>query len=947
MAVTLNQEQYDNFAASMRKISSNDNYTLVSDDGYVGAYQLSAGDLAGAGYIDRRKYIEARTSGNYDQKEFLADENNWTIDGGLPVYLNNQQLQDQAMQAHTSRNLRELEAKGAINDNTNITEVGGTLGVAHQFGPDRTIAFKERGPSALGDGLEGVTAASYQIAGSGSLAGGTPVAQAESFDPARFGPGVEQQQLTPEQLQGVEPIPSVGELLGPGIQQLTQQSEEFTGLTFEAEPTQVSGGGSANKSGASFTEDISNVEIPVKENPLSKFASYTYNIALYQMGIQGYINLMKSEGTSPLEAVNSVKKVLVARSGGLGQDINNQFDIDFFIDSLQMTNVGSPSRNGANTNAVDISFEIFEPRGITLIERLKDAAQELGESTNYVATPYLLQITFTAYDDNGAEIRNPILPRFIPIKITELKFEITASGAAYKVTAVPFHQNVFASINNTIPLNIQVKATNVGDIFSKNVDSFIDISEELDEAESGFAGLLGADPRSAGLKDVHALIYKQPRTLSEAISVYNENTTKEKKTKDDAGVEKIVPAEAELYDEIDFNPGGSIASSKLVKEAFDALNTDMGEQGEAFKEYADAVRGQVAIAENEIFRINAGTGIVGLLNFVIIASDYMERNVKDDTSGAGKGQNQPVYWFKVKPKIMAVKGWDGKQGRYKYKVRYDVLPMTVYYSDYPWAPRSKPNGDGFHKKYNYIFSGENTEVINFKIDFNTAYYQANQFGTGVPDASSQPVDTTFPIVKQAQTVSPESENLKSDKSLDAKRSKDLMSTIMTEGADLVELKMDIIGDPDYIPTGDGFFQKDELAGRMYTKPYWPDGTINYDLTIPHVQVNFKTPTEYNDITGLMDPAKQTKYSSSAFSGIYKVIEVKSTFQGGTFTQNLLLVRTKVQPDSNGNIPQQSYQEAFAIGTPVPDEPENKKPSNPNAGTYEDFTEAIDPLDISA
>jgi hypothetical protein len=134
---------------------------------------------------------------------------------------------------------------------------------------------------------------------------------------------------------------------------------------------------------------------------------------------------------------------------------------------------------------------------------------------------------------------------------------------------------------------------------------------------------------------------------------------------------------------------------------------------------------------------------------------------------------------------------------------------------------------------------------------------------------------------------------------------------------------------------------------MYTKPYWPDGTINYDLTIPHVQVNFKTPTEYNDITGLMDPAKQTKYSSSAFSGIYKVIEVKSTFQGGTFTQNLLLVRTKVQPDSNGNIPQQSYQEAFAIGTPVPDEPENKKPSNPNAGTYEDFTEAIDPLDISA
>jgi hypothetical protein len=137
---------------------------------------------------------------------------------------------------------------------------------------------------------------------------------------------------------------------------------------------------------------------------------------------------------------------------------------------------------------------------------------------------------------------------------------------------------------------------------------------------------------------------------------------------------------------------------------------------------------------------------------------------------------------------------------------------------------------------------------------------------------------------------------------------------MSEGADLIELKLDILGDPDYIPTGDGFFQKEELANRLYTEPYWPDGTINYDLTIPHVQVNFKTPTEYNDLTGLSDPTVDKKYSSSAFSGIYKVIEVDSTFQGGSFTQKLNLVRTKTQPDENGQIEQNSYAESFDPGT---------------------------------
>ena len=621
------------------------------------------------------------------------------------------------------------------------------------------------------------------------------------------------------------------------------------------------------------------------------------------MGVKGYIDLMRSNASSPLEAVNSTSKVLVARSGGIGKPLNEQFDIDFFIDALSVTNVGSPNRSAANTNAVDIKFEIYEPRGITLLERLKDASDQFGEDTNYVNTPYLLQIDFKGYDDEGRQINQRILPRFIPIKIVELSFEITASGAAYKITAVPFHHSVFGSINNTIPLNVQVKATTVGDIFSSSVQAIED-EKVTNEDENG-------DP----VESTRTIVKGKATTLAAAITEYNRKLTLPKR--DNKGgppsEDIIAPAESELYDEIEFNPGGEIANSLLVTDKFDALNTDMKEAGDAFRQYAGAIKGKVQLEDNQIFRINAGTGIVSLLNFVVIASNYMERNVREENAGSGKGQNTPVYWWKIKPKLIDVKGWDKKAGRYKFKVRYDVIPTTVFYSDYPWAPKSKPAGEGYHKRYEYIYTGLNTEVLGFKLDFNTAYYQANQFGTGVPDGEQQDAKSTFPVAKQTITQSTESENLKSDTSVESKRSKDLLGTIMNEGADLVELKLDILGDPDYIPTGDGFFQKEELANRLYTEPYWPDGTINYDLTIPHVQVNFKTPTEYNDLTGLADPTVDKKYSSSEFSGIYKVIEVRSTFQGGSFTQKLNLVRTKTQPDENGQIEQNSYAEAFDPG----------------------------------
>jgi hypothetical protein len=85
-------------------------------------------------------------------------------------------------------------------------------------------------------------------------------------------------------------------------------------------------------------------------------------------------------------------------------------------------------------------------------------------------------------------------------------------------------------------------------------------------------------------------------------------------------------------------------------------------------------------------------------------------------------------------------------------------------------------------------------------------------------------------------------------------------------------------------------------GKQYTSAFMPDGTINYDLTSPYIQVNLKTPTDYDEITGLANP---NTASNSTFSGIYRVTNISSTFSGGLFEQKLTGMRATQQPTKGG------------------------------------------------
>jgi hypothetical protein len=113
--------------------------------------------------------------------------------------------------------------------------------------------------------------------------------------------------------------------------------------------------------------------------------------------------------------------------------------------------------------------------------------------------------------------------------------------------------------------------------------------------------------------------------------------------------------------------------------------------------------------------------------------------------------------------------------------------------------------------------------------------------------------------------------------------------------DMINLKLQILGDPEFIKQDDVFISPIAVAG--IGKPYNPDDqylpgsrSLNLDRGQVYCWVTFRTPTDFNDATGMFDLNGKQKYSVSEFSGYYQVIDVTNEFRGGKFTQTLSLVR---------------------------------------------------------
>lgn len=662
-----------------------------------------------------------------------------------------------------------------------------------------------------------------------------------------------------------------------------------------------------------------------RPNPLDDYASYTYNLSLHVIPIEKYNRIVSTPG---IQYRNDDNTVLVASAGR--RDNTNfrrdpEFNEDFYFENLKFTTVIGLNSRSRNTNAIDMSFTLVEPYGVTFLNRLLKVADR-QKAKSWMQIPFMLQIDFMGSDDQGklyTPIRNQT--KYIPIKIIGIKIKVTPKGSEYAITAIPFNHQAYSEVNSSTPAFLEVQATTLGDFFSSTgsageASKILEIKKLLKEREDAEVREATEFESNRQIKDAAEQgVRKRYQEIRSAISssayVVGSYTAALNSYQQQLKANKHVRNE-EIYEFVFTDP--AMRESKIVVPKKTAPSrTPMAKPTTA--EGVAAIRSQAGLStakldnNTETFTINAGTNIIDVINLVVRQSDYIRNQFVDPaTEVPANGQKaadslkKPINWYKVVP-VIELREFDIRTEKYSKKITYYIVPYKYYNSKFRDAPKALPTY--YCKEYQYIYTGKNKHILNFDIDFDTMFYTAiTADRSKIQSTSTQQLpeqdqdhngsesskrariqdNVTHPVAGQADmpnSASPDSKGV-----LVADFSKSMMSS---SRGDMISVSLKIIGDPELIKQDDIFYNPANNPDYMKNDIIDPKtNSVMFDAAEQFALLQFKTPVDYDDRTGLM---KFEKFETSSFSGLYKIIVVENVFEKGQFTQTLKLVRMFDQP----------------------------------------------------
>lgn len=597
-----------------------------------------------------------------------------------------------------------------------------------------------------------------------------------------------------------------------------------------------------------------------RPNPLDKYVNYTYGLTLFALSPQNY------------NSGGSGGQVLVASGGRRGQGLSrhSEFHDDFYFDGMKMTTLIGMNARSRSSNVIDIKFTIIEPYGISLLNRLLKVASDVG-AENWNEMPFMMQVDFFANNEDGSLV-NPVpgQTKKIPMKLIECKIKISTKGSEYQFSAVPYHHAAFLENAGSTPAFLEVTAKTVKDFFSSDKDS--------------------------------------KGSYTNALNSYQKTLAEENKFQEYPDEYEFV-IEGEIADALLVNPKrNNVRSAPTANNNFKLATTADG-----IRAHKDPNSPAILGMDFQVTPINAGTSIIDVINQVIRNSTYIANQVG---SGGGTGE---INWYKILPKV-EIKSYDKIRKTYQKKYIYYIAKSKLFNTKYPDAPMSFP--DRWSKEYNYIFTGQNQQILDFAIDFNTMFYTVMTANRDKlkkhevnSDSTAKEEDKGYDNSSKEKTIDPNqvktvagqtdvstlAEGNNDVKNISAN---DLYKSIMSNSrGDMINVKLKISGDPEFV-------KQDDVVGEPTLSPTAGEIGINNSLTTDggevHAYLNFRSPSDVDQSSALYN---FEKYPDSVFNGIYRVITIENSFEKGQFIQNIDLVRLFGQDSSGNNIMTKSQRES--------------------------------------
>ena len=337
---------------------------------------------------------------------------------------------------------------------------------------------------------------------------------------------------------------------------------------------------------------------------------------------------------------------------------------------------------------------------------------------------------------------------------------------------------------------------------------------------------------------------------------------------------------ADIY-EFEFNPV-AMGEAKLKKPGSTDRSKTAGKEaktaGQALNNKTDKVDNN-----SQNWSVLAGTQIIQLIDQIMRSSSYIyeqattqvDPNTQKPISSPGTGTGITT-WYKISVQATSL-GYDNLRRDDAYRLKYLVTPYAITQMASEYFPDSRYRGS--HKVYNYWFTGQNTQILNFEQTFNTLYKLTL---SGIGPLSQSKVTTDFREV-YSKTYMPTTEQKTGQQTgTYTNAGPDSAADYLYSPNDLATVKLRIIGDP-------GWLQQGEVSTGISTQqfsfsPFNLDGGINFDSQEVLFDIGWNQPQDYNMETGVMNTSNQNGRNKQ--NNTYLAIECRSFFSKGKFEQEL-------------------------------------------------------------
>jgi len=410
------------------------------------------------------------------------------------------------------------------------------------------------------------------------------------------------------------------------------------------------------------------------DNPLNNDLQVAYHFRLFVTNDRDlFLDAGPGSVSALMAALDQRAQVTLAESG---------VTAGISIRDVNFESLVAPNYRTRNVNATKITMTLVEPYGSSFLDVLAASANDLGIA-NHQRSFYFLELTFRGYDANGNANHNPVASENYPnggrwvwmVQIKTVDTKIESTGGTYTLEMTPYEEQIFNEEELLrMPETLTIRGTTVRDFLDNMRDAL----------NTAWRHRYGGE------------VIKFTEIVTHRVTAPAFNG--------DPGTIRLRPADGERHNE---------------------RNLAMEEDGNG------ATRSTLRMGTNLnefMFANTEGAQELGL-------DRGRQRGRVDQADGRvnERGFRESVV-FRVEPEL-TVTGFDEISQLYMFEVRLHVWP---YYTQAPVLSEAQVEQAnepatqqamvaalterGFlRKRYDYIFTGRNTEVMEADIRFNLAW----------------------------------------------------------------------------------------------------------------------------------------------------------------------------------------------------------------------------------